>query len=137
MRRPVRNGLAVAGMVGGFFLLGQAVASADDDVAPDSTTTAPADAVATDTTATDTTATDTAKAAVAEVVTPQDEYVPPQDEYVPPPENSYESETPVVTTTDDSGYDQSTDDAVVDTPSSDYTPPPVYTDDQPIDEGGD
>ena len=30
MRRTVRNGLAIAGMVGGFFILGQAVASADD-----------------------------------------------------------------------------------------------------------
>ena len=30
MKRSVRNGLAIAGMAGGLFFLGQAVASADD-----------------------------------------------------------------------------------------------------------
>ena len=32
MKRSVRNGLAIAGMTGGLFFLGQAVASADDGV---------------------------------------------------------------------------------------------------------
>jgi hypothetical protein len=38
MKRSVRSGIAIAGMAGGFWLLGQAVASADDAVNPASAT---------------------------------------------------------------------------------------------------